>query len=52
MATDREFVDMVEFIKKHKVIPVVDSIFPLAEANHAIDRMNQGKQFGKIILSI
>ena len=52
MATDQEFVEMVEFVNKHKVVPVVDSVFPLAEANEAIERMNQGKQFGKIVLSI
>lgn len=52
MATDHEFVDMVEFVNQHQMVPVVDSVFPLAEANQAIERMNQGKQFGKIVLSI
>jgi NADPH:quinone reductase-like Zn-dependent oxidoreductase len=31
---------------------VVDSVFPLAEARAAHERMESGEQFGKIILQI
>ncbi|MEQ8703230.1 MAG: zinc-binding dehydrogenase [Phaeodactylibacter sp.] len=52
MGSDQEFHDMVGFVNQHKVYPVVDQIFPLAEAPQAFERMDQGKQFGKIVLSI
>ncbi|MFT5197084.1 MAG: zinc-binding alcohol dehydrogenase/oxidoreductase [Cellvibrionaceae bacterium] len=52
MATDLEFAEMVEFVNQHKMVPVVDSVFPLADAAQAINRMDQGEQFGKIVLSI
>lgn len=52
MASDQEFVEMVEFVTRHQIVPVVDSIFPLAEGNAALERMNQGLQFGKIVLSM
>jgi len=32
--------------------PIVDSIFPLAEARAAHERLESGEQFGKIVLSI
>jgi NADPH:quinone reductase-like Zn-dependent oxidoreductase len=31
---------------------VVDTVFPLAEARAAHERMESGEQFGKIVLSI
>jgi NADPH:quinone reductase-like Zn-dependent oxidoreductase len=32
--------------------PVIDSVFPLADARGAHERMESGEQFGKILLSI
>jgi NADPH:quinone reductase-like Zn-dependent oxidoreductase len=32
--------------------PVIDSVFPLAEARAAHERLERGEQFGKIVLSI
>jgi NADPH:quinone reductase-like Zn-dependent oxidoreductase len=32
--------------------PVIDEIFPLAEARAAHERLESGEQFGKILLSI
>jgi NADPH:quinone reductase-like Zn-dependent oxidoreductase len=31
---------------------VIDSVFPLAEARAAHERLESGEQFGKILLSI
>ncbi len=52
MGSDRDFVDMLDFVNEHKVVPVVDSVYDLAEANAAFDRMDKGLQFGKIILKV
>ncbi|MEM7117484.1 MAG: zinc-binding dehydrogenase [Chloroflexota bacterium] len=52
MGSDQEFADMVQFVSDHKIEPVVDSVFDLADGNDAIARMNAGLQFGKIVLRI
>lgn len=52
MGNDQEFEAMIELIDRHKIIPVIDSIHPLNEAQQAISKMERGEQFGKIVLSI
>ncbi|GAB3564973.1 zinc-binding dehydrogenase [Spirosoma luteolum] len=52
MGTEQEFADMLAFVETHKLVPVVDSVLPLADAEQALRRMDGGKQFGKIILKI
>lgn len=47
-----EFADMLALINRHRIVPVVDTVFPLAEGQAAFDRMEQGLQFGKIVLDI
>lgn len=50
MGTQADFEAMVNFIDKHKIIPVVDSVFELRDGNAALKKMDEGKQFGKIVL--
>lgn len=52
MGSDLDFEEMVNFVEKHRIMPVVDSSFSLREGNTALDRMDKGLQFGKIILEI
>lgn len=52
MGTAKDFADMVAFIKEKKIKPVVDKVFPLEEAEQAFRRMDEGKQFGKIVLKV
>ncbi|MEM7134417.1 MAG: zinc-binding dehydrogenase [Chloroflexota bacterium] len=52
MGSDQDFSDMVAFVNQHKVVPVIDTTFALADCNEAMQRMNQGLQFGKIVLKI
>lgn len=52
MGNDQEFSEMLHFIEKHKIHPIIDSIYSLEQANDAFQRMADGKQFGKIILKI
>lgn len=50
MGSDDEFNRMIELVNIHQIRPVVDAVFPLAEAPAAFDRLEQGVQFGKIVL--
>lgn len=52
MGSDMEFGDMINFVDKHQIIPVVDSVFAMEEAQAAFERMDKGLQFGKIVLKI
>jgi NADPH:quinone reductase-like Zn-dependent oxidoreductase len=50
MGTETEFGDMVRFIEEKKIVPIIDEIFSLDNAEAALRRMDAGSQFGKIIL--
>jgi len=52
MGSPREFQAMLAFVQKHEIVPVVDSAFPLSRGIKAFEKMEQGKQFGKIVLSM
>jgi zinc-binding alcohol dehydrogenase/oxidoreductase len=52
MGTEAEFADMVRFIAAHEIQPIVDEIFPLESVESALQRMESGSQFGKIVLKV
>jgi len=52
MGNDEEFTEMIQFVNHHKIIPVVDTVYPLEQAQKALERMSLGKQFGKVVLTI
>jgi zinc-binding alcohol dehydrogenase/oxidoreductase len=52
MGSNKEFVEMVQFVNLHKIVPVVDAIFKLKDGNQACSKMSAGSQFGKIVLKI
>lgn len=52
MGTETEFADMLSFVTDKKIVPVLDEILPLTEVEQAMQKMNMGKQFGKIVLKI
>ena len=52
MGTREDFEAAYELVKSGRAKPVVDSVLPLAEARAAHERMEAGKQFGKIVLTI
>ncbi|MCO4294492.1 zinc-binding dehydrogenase [Solitalea sp. MAHUQ-68] len=52
MGTQKDFQQMLNFIEQHKLLPVVDKVFDLTEANEALDRMRKAEQFGKIVIKI
>lgn len=52
MGSKQDFEQMLAFINKHQIVPVIDKVYPLNEGAKAFERMSQGAQFGKIILQI
>lgn len=52
MGSREEFRDMLAFIERHQIRPVIDTMYPLDEALLAFQKMEEGTQFGKIGLLI
>jgi zinc-binding alcohol dehydrogenase/oxidoreductase len=52
MGSPRDFSAMLDFVAEHKIRPVVDQVFALAEGNEAIARMRDTRQFGKIVVDV
>ena len=52
MGSPAEFNAMLQFVSKHKIRPVVDSVRPLHELEDAIKKMEGGVQQGKLVVSI
>ncbi len=52
MGSTFDFAEMLRFVEQHQIVPFVDSIFDMKDAVHAFKRMEEGKQFGKIVLRI
>lgn len=50
MGSDRDFYNMLHFVNKHEIVPVVDEVFPFDEAVKAAEKLEQGKQFGKVVV--
>ncbi|MCY9043325.1 zinc-binding dehydrogenase, partial [Bacillus inaquosorum] len=48
MGSCEEFYDMLAFIEKHRLRPVLDRTYPLEKACEAYTRMQEGRQFGNI----
>lgn len=52
MGTHAEFAGMLKLFRDGKVKPVVDAVFPLSEAGKALRRLEEKRQFGKIVLRV
>jgi len=52
MANPADFSNMIAFINKHELRPVVDKVFPFTEGEAALRRMDNAEQFGKIVIKI
>ncbi|MDJ1476054.1 zinc-binding dehydrogenase [Bacillus sp. LS15-K4] len=50
MGSREEFNEMIKFIEKYKIKPIMDKVYSLEEAIQALSRMEQGEQFGNIAL--
>jgi NADPH:quinone reductase-like Zn-dependent oxidoreductase len=52
MGSRDEFRQLLNFLAGAKIKPIIDQVFPLSEAAAAQRRMEEAKQFGKIVLQI
>jgi NADPH:quinone reductase-like Zn-dependent oxidoreductase len=52
MGNRAEFAEVAHLFATGRLRPVVDSVVPLAEARRALERLEAGAQFGKIVLDI
>ncbi|HEX7065863.1 MAG TPA: zinc-binding dehydrogenase [Bacillales bacterium] len=52
MGSPQEFQQMVDLVEEHQIHPVLDETYSLEEAMTAQLRMENGENFGKIILAI
>lgn len=52
MGSAEEYDEMLQFIEKHKIRPVLDQAFQLEHYEQAFDKIANAKQWGKIAFSI
>ncbi|UCS95913.1 zinc-binding dehydrogenase [Echinicola marina] len=52
MGSDQDFRDMVDFVTKESIQPVIDSVRPLEKVLEAFELMSNGSQTGKIVVKI
>ncbi|WP_077615402.1 zinc-binding dehydrogenase [Caenibacillus caldisaponilyticus] len=52
MGSIEEAHECLRFMEEHRIAPVIDSVFPLREAEAALRKLERGEQFGKIALKI
>jgi NADPH:quinone reductase-like Zn-dependent oxidoreductase len=52
MGTRGDFEGAYELVTSGRARPVIDAVFPLAQTRAAHERLEAGKQFGKIVLQI
>ena len=52
MGTRSDFEAAYELVKSGRARPVIDSVYPLADARKAHERLEAGEQFGKVVLTI
>ncbi len=43
---------MVKIVKEYKIKPIIDRVFPLEEGKNGYKKLEEGKHFGKIVLSL
>jgi len=52
LGSRQEFQQLLSFCRASGIRPIIDQVFPLKEAAAAQQRLEEGKQFGKIVLNI
>lgn len=52
LGSRREFFQLISFLNETKIKPIIDRVFPLAEAAAAQRYLEAAKQFGKVMLEI
>jgi NADPH:quinone reductase-like Zn-dependent oxidoreductase len=52
MGNKQEFEQVLKLVSRKKLKPVIDKVYPLKDARKALEKMDQGKHLGKIVLKI
>ncbi len=52
MGSPDDFAEMINFMNDKKIIPVIDEVFPLENVSEAFLKLNDGRQFGKIVVEV
>jgi zinc-binding alcohol dehydrogenase/oxidoreductase len=52
MGSPADFAAMLRLVGEHTIRPVIDRVFPLTESGAALDRLERGEQFGKVVLRV
>lgn len=52
MGNDSEFKEMVEFVEKYKIVPLIDSVRSFKDMLSAFDQMKEGERIGKLVVSL
>lgn len=50
MGSRQDFIDMLQFMSRNQIRPIIDRIEPLSSGIEMLQLMEQGGQFGKIVL--
>ena len=52
MGSPADFAAMLRFVEEHRIVPLAEQAFPLAEGDAALAAMEQSEGFGKIVLTV
>jgi D-arabinose 1-dehydrogenase-like Zn-dependent alcohol dehydrogenase len=52
MGSEADFQTFISFVNQHRIVPVVDQVFPFQDIQKAFNRMESGSQTGKIVIKI
>lgn len=47
-----EFRELLAYVERHGITPVIDSVYPLAAIHEALDRLESGSRMGKVGLAL
>ena len=50
MGSKQDFIDVIQFMAAQNIRPVIDQVAPLSDGIKMIRRLEEGKQFGKLVL--
>jgi NADPH:quinone reductase-like Zn-dependent oxidoreductase len=48
----RTFLDLLALVRAHRLRPVIDRVFPLADARAAFEHADSGTQLGKVVIEL
>ena len=52
MGSPTDFQGMIDFVSRHEIVPIVNTVLDFEDANKGLDMLARSSQFGKIILRI